>query len=54
FWCVNAAALRSYVAANPELRGPIEQSFRQALRAKLATTNAAMAAALGRGGAAIA
>ncbi|MGJ3649857.1 Crp/Fnr family transcriptional regulator [Sphingomonas sp. GlSt437] len=54
FWCVNAAALRSYVAANPELRGPIEQSFRQALRAKLATTNAAMAAALGRGSAAIA
>lgn len=47
FWCVAADALRRFIAANPELRGPIEDSFSGNLREKLVLANRELAAAGG-------
>ena len=47
FWCVAADALRRFLAANPELRGPLEDSFSGNLREKLVLANREIAAAGG-------
>ena len=42
-WFVPAAALRAYLAANPEIAGALHEGFARALRGKLANANARIA-----------
>ncbi len=44
-WCIKAATLRAYIAANPDVVSALERSFRIALRAKLMASNQAIASA---------
>lgn len=49
FWCIPAAALRAYLAADPELGTILERSFASAVRVKLHASNRTIAAAGGVG-----
>jgi len=42
-WFVPAAALRTFLAANPELAAALHQGFARALRGKLASANTRIA-----------
>ncbi len=42
-WFVPAAALRAYLAANPDLAGALHEGFARALRGKLASANTRLA-----------
>ncbi|WP_447760442.1 Crp/Fnr family transcriptional regulator [Sphingopyxis panaciterrae] len=42
-WFVPAAALRAFLAANPDIAGALHEGFARALRGKLATANARIA-----------
>ncbi len=46
-WCMPAATLRDYLAADAELRAHLERSFALAVRTKLHTSNRTIAAAGG-------